>query len=362
VLSGDRSIRIVGGAEVQQCTLAREFVRRGYEVSMVCMNFGQPDGIVIDGITVHRMHAPDEGVPVLRFVHPRLTSVWRAMKRADADIYYQRTAGVLTAYVVAFARHYGRKSVFAAGSDRDFFPQVPHVNLARDRALFRWGVRHAGVIVAQTERQADMCLRTFGRKSAVIRSCYGHRGAPASRFGPVIWVANLLPVKRAELFVELARRLPEIQFKLVGGADQRRLDELKTFADGIDNLEFAGHVPFADVEQHFDSASILVNTSVNEGFPNTFLQAWARGMPTVSFFDPEAFNSGEPVGWTSATIDDMVAQIALLHSRQDLWERQARLTRSHFNANYAVTRAVDEYEAALSMRAPQQSNQVCETV
>ena len=51
---------------------------------MICLDYGQPDGTVIDGVTIHNLHEPDAGLPGLRFVHPRFTGLWAAMKRVNA--------------------------------------------------------------------------------------------------------------------------------------------------------------------------------------------------------------------------------------------------------------------------------------
>jgi glycosyltransferase involved in cell wall biosynthesis len=345
VLARDRSIGVVGGAEVQQVTLARELVRRGHPVHMVCLDYGQPDGVVIDGITVHRAHAPDDGLPVLRFVHPRLTSLWAAMRRADADIYYQRNAGALTAFVAAFARRHRRRSIYACASDANFDPRLPQIALARDRALFRWGMRHVDAIVTQHPAQAQRCREVFGRDSTIVRSAYGHRGEAARHEGVVLWVGSIRAIKAPERFVDLARMCPQWRFRLVGGGDVTLTAALRERAAGLPNIEFTGFVPHADVESQFDGAAILVNTSVAEGFPNTFLQAWSRGMPTVSFFDPQVQHEGRAVGRSVETLEQMAAVVQAWKQDEAAWRQAGADCRAAFAATYDVAAAVDRYQA-----------------
>ena len=86
MMAGSREIPVIGGAELQQSVIAPELARRGYDVSMISMDFGQEEGSHLKGVRLLTMHKPDAGLPVVRFLHPRLTSLWAAMKRADADV------------------------------------------------------------------------------------------------------------------------------------------------------------------------------------------------------------------------------------------------------------------------------------
>ena len=344
VLARDRSIETVGGSEVQQSTLARELARRGHDVSMVCLDFGQPDGIVVDGVKIHRAHAPQAGLRGMRFVHPRLTSIWRAMRRADASLYYQRNGGALTGFVAAFARRHGRVAVYAGASDADFDPLLPMIPLARDRAIFRWGVRHADALVTQHPAQRDACLRVFGLDSSVIRSAYAHVGAGGRHDGDILWVGTLKPIKAPELFVDLARACPHWRFRMVGTGDPAYVETIRRRAAGLVNLVFSGFVPHADIEPHFDGASMVVNTSPAEGFPNTFLQAWSRAIPTVSFVDPRLGWRGRRAGAVVHSLAEMVATVNKMKTDASAWADAGRTCRLTYDATFSIDVVIEQYE------------------
>lgn len=357
VMARHREIAFAGGAEVQQCLIARELANRGHRVTMICTDFGQTEGEEIDGVRQLRMYAPDAGIPLLRFVHPRLTSLWAAMTRADADVYYHRTRGMTIAIVAAFCRLHRRSSVYAAAHDADFNVGPAELRHWRDRVLFRWGVRRVDRIVVQSERQLEMCRQRYRRDPSVIRSGYAHRGRPSTHAGHILWVATAKPYKRPHLFLQLAARLPEYRFRLVGGPgngteERRYFDDLVAQSRQLANVEMTGFVPYADVEQHFDGAAIFVNTSIGEGFPNTFLQAWSRGVPTVSFFDPKSTIDGHPVGRVVRSIDEMALTVAELKRAEDTWRAEGRIARAAVEQRHSLHSVGEAYERLLKDLVP----------
>lgn len=357
VFSGDRLIQSVGGAEVQISFLARSLAESGYQVSMICMDYGQADSLVIDGVLMHKAHTPQAGIPIFRFIHPRFTSFWIAMKHANADIYYQRSGGVHTGFVAAFCKLFGRKFIFAGAHDGDFSPSAPLIRYQRDKAIFRWGLRHAHAVVVQSPTQADLCRETYGIKATLIKSCYKPPlGASVKPNGYVLWVATLRNWKQPELFIELARRLPQHRFRMVGGADiQFNFGKLRELAESLPNMEFVGFVPHAEIEAHFNGARLFVNTSTHEGFPNTFLQAWSRGMPTVSFVDTGSIHHDRSVANPVTNFDEMVTKVNRLMTVDIDWKEAGSLCMACYLAQHSLTSVVDEYAALFQLLFTQQS-------
>ena len=348
VLAGDRNLSIVGGAEVQQSMLGRAFVAEGYRVSTVCTNLGQPEGIEVDGIRVYRTYKPGKGLPILRFLHPHISLTWRAMKRANADVYYQRGCGHLTAIVAAFCRLHGRRFVFAGAHDYDFDPSLPLIPSSKNKWMYRWGLKQAHAVVVQNQTQAEAASH-WGHHPVVIGSCYQPPAqAGVRKDGYVLWAARLCPWKRPELFMQLAARLPQFRFRMVGGPGTEPGEiafakEISQQAQKLKNLEYVGFVPHADIEREFNNARLFVNTSEAEGFPNTFLQAWSRGMPTVSFLEPPTGDDGRAVGCVARDIDDLVRATHTLMTNDAVWSEEGERCLKHFTKRHSLIQAYSAY-------------------
>ena len=86
---------------------------------------------------------------------------------------------------------------------------------------------------------------------------------------------------------------------------QTYYDDMIAAAARLPNVIMKGPVRYRDSGALFDRARILLNTSTIEGFPNTFLQAWVRGVPVVTFFDPDGLVQRQPLGRVARSLDDM---------------------------------------------------------
>ena len=343
----------VGGAELQQTLLARALAAQGYNVSMVVADHGQPDGAVWDGIRTYKAYRPESGLPGLRFIHPRWTGLWSALTRAGADIYYVSCAGALLGQVVLYTRLYGGKVIFRVASNSDCDPAALLIRYWRDKRLYRYGLRHADLVLAQTPEQQQALLRNFGRESRVVASLTevaGRRPAFAEREG-VLWVGNMRPLKRPSLLLEAARRLPKLQFHIIGGpmpGAESFYKAVREEADQVANVRFHGPVPYHEVGAFFERSRVLVGTSEVEGFPNSYLQAWARGTPVAAFLDPEQLIARNGMGRAVSTVSELCEAIVTLNDDAHAWETASRRSRDYMENRFNLPRMIAPYAAAVA--------------
>jgi glycosyltransferase involved in cell wall biosynthesis len=361
MLTGNGAFGYVNGESVQHVLLARAWRDLGLDVSIVVYDHGQPRTTMIDGIRAIAAYPRQGGIRVLRFLHPRLTSVMRAMREIDADVYYQSPAAPWSGVVAYFAKRFRKRSILRIASDtacrRGEAPERHRrqpVTYRRDRWMFDYGVLNASLVAAQTEHQRELLARNYGIHSETVNIAGEFPTGPRAQDKDVdvLWVGNMRAVKRPDIALELARRLPRRRFAFVGGGvpgGEEYFERIAGAARALPNVTFAGSVSYQVANSWFDRARLHVNTSDQEGFPNTFLQAWIRRVPVVSFCDPDGLIERRGLGRRCRNIDEMEAALEQLlrnpAEAADIGARAHLFAASEFSAPHIATRYLDLLES-----------------
>ena len=361
LLTGAEVPRYLGGVEKQLVALARGMVDAGMKVAFITYDHGQCDVELVDGITIIKSFAQEAGLPGLRFLHPRMTVLWSAMKKANAGIYIQMGSGSETGQVAMGCRGFAglcRKFVFCVASDADCVADLPFLPVRRERVLYRYGLKKADLVISQTTAQQKLMFETFAKQSSVIPMPF--QGPDETQFAApappdpdkikVLWVGRIIDVKRLEWLLDLAERCPDYQFDVVGTpnteSDYSRY--LMVRADTIMNVTMHGRVPEAALPGLFMQASVLCCTSVIEGFPTTFMEAWSYGIPVITTFDPDNIIAENDLGRVAQTVDELASFIQELSCDSKLWQDLSAKVRQYYLANHTLNAAIPRFRMAFS--------------
>jgi glycosyltransferase involved in cell wall biosynthesis len=343
----------IGGEEVQHALLAKALVAAGHEVRLIVGDFGQEDGAKFEGVTTLKTYAENEGLPVVRFLYPRLWRFWQALKRANPDVVYVSCAGMEVGIAALFCKKYAKRLVFRAASDADCDPAKLLIRYQRDKWLYHYGVRHADAILVQTSYQQNLLQANFNRPSTVAAMLVEQAATlrPVADIA-VLWVANLRHVKRPDRVLELAKLLPDITFHMAGGtypAEPGLFDQIKRQAASLPNLVFHGPIAYRDIGKLFDRCKIFINTSELEGFPNTFLQSWIRGIPVLATFDPDQIIAKSKLGVACSSVAGMRQAIVDLAANPVQYQDYSNNARAYMQRNFSTATILAPYLEAMKI-------------
>ncbi len=346
----------IGGVERQTALMAKWLAARGHEVSVVVWNEGQDEVTEWDGVRVISVCRQDQGLPGLRFFTPRWVSLRRALAMADADIYYHNCAEYVTGQVAMWAKSHDRQFVYSVASEPECDPKLPILTSFRERILYRHGLRLADAIVVQTNRQKEMLRTGFSLAAEVLPMPCETLTATSEveqqvtrNPGKVLWIGRLAREKRIHLLVEVAKECPQFEFDVVGpdGTDQEYSALIHKQCADLENVNMIGSVDFADVLPYYRSASVLCCTSSFEGFPNTFLEGWSQGLPTVSTVDPDDVISKQGLGAMVADPSKMAKALCEVLENPAVHDAMSKCAIAYFLQNHEKNAAMSRFEKLL---------------
>jgi glycosyltransferase involved in cell wall biosynthesis len=348
----------MGGAEYQARLLTDALCRTNkYELFYVCRRADL--NYIPQGYQIRVLSKGPSSSSFFSF--PEAFGLYNELKKIQPSIIYQNVGGFQTGVAGYYAKKHGAKFIWHIASDDDIATQWKS-NVKRtlrnlpERLILNYGIKHATVIAAQTKYQAYLLKIYFGI------DCQGYipighpfpkehsnKTAPIS----VLWIANLKPLKRPELFVRLALHFcgrDDVRFTMIGRQGWGKwFEKLKEDIQTLPNLDYVGELTQEQVNQYLSRGHILVNTSRYEGFSNTFVQAWMRKVPVVSLtVDPDQILIKEKIGFKSETFEQLCQDVnGLIHDnsmRERMGEKAYRYACNNHSIEKMVYQAVKLFD------------------
>jgi len=162
------------------------------------------------------------------------------------------------------------------------------------------------------------------------------------------WMARMTSVKNPMLMLEVARRLPNIQFVMAGGGDL--LDQVRVVAP--DNVSVIG---WTNSSIFWSAVDCGLSTSDNEGMPIALIEAQLAGVPVVATnagSNSEVIKNGVTGIITGHTVDEIVFDLESLVSDHELWLSMSaaamELTAKDFTLESMVSQHRQQYEDLFS--------------
>jgi glycosyltransferase involved in cell wall biosynthesis len=279
--------------------------------------------------------------------------LYRRLRDIDPCLIYQRVAGAYTGVCAFYSRRRSVPLLFHVAHDTDVMPR--HLDQSRNFlrvGLEKWavayGIRHSTRIVVQTRHQAELLQSNYGRTpDAIVPNFHPPAAETIDKSGPlsVVWIANLKPWKRPDVFVRLAQSFSErkdTRFIMVGAPAAASgkggwQASLMRSIEATPNLTYLGHRSHAEVNELLARIHIFVNTSTEEGFPNTFIQAWLRDVAVVSLsVDPDQVLTRQQVGIAAQSEAGLTEAVRMLIDHPEVRADFVQRGRDHATAQHSM--------------------------
>lgn len=288
-----------------------------------------------------------------------IVSRFKTYEDIDADIYIGFGVSDFTAELTAFCKVARKPIIVFVASDSDL--SKDYYRGSRIRNCYgdigdncHFAVQSADRIVVQTFRQKQLAQERFRRSSAVIPNPIDlaiqpnpHRGREARRY--VAWVGKADKIKQPDIFVELAKRVPELQFRMVMNASTPEIEQL-VVANMPENAERIEKISRDGIPGYFEEAIALVNTSRFEGFSNAFIEACRAGTPLLSL----NVDSGEILThhncgrFAAGSFETLIEELRHICSDREVWrahhEAALKYVETHHDRTVCIDQLIEQIE------------------
>lgn len=301
-----------GGAELQCYMLSEELIKRGWRIEVITdakskFNYSKSKYFNPEIQYFYLKRSKSKIITALK--------VFILLFRTKSYYYYNRTdartmRGVCSVYCILLKK----KMIYALSGDDEIYFNCYFERYRNQRmslknilksidayvfdSLIGRNSYKPDLVISQTAYQKKMLKIHTGLESTVIPNSrnFDISIIDYHKENIILWVGNLRPIKRPELFLSIVDiiELTNWKFVMIGNA-YGYIEEINKVKNP--NFQYLGELSYKETNKWFKKAKILINTSLSEGFSNTFIQAWCHRVFVLSLnVDPDGLLSNKSYG------------------------------------------------------------------
>lgn len=339
-----------GGAEYQAYLIAKSLDPSKFDIFFLTFNMREKKLITIDGFKIYSIKTSNV---LFKFGKPYFLyyfSIKKILSREKPDIVYRRMGSATPGILCLLKKKIGFKLIWACAHITDLekikIHGIKNILTYCDDLFRIYGIRNADQILVQTYDQKQTLMKNFRRPSILFSNVHPAPASPDSITKDstavrIVWIANFKKWKQPELFIRLADQCKDLsgtRFIMAGriGSD-KNWGRMRNRIQSLSQVEYRGEMPLHDVNHLLAKSHIFVNTSLHEGFPNTFIQAWMRRLPVISLHvDPDDIIKNNRIGFHSGTFEQMVKDTRLLIEKQEIREGMGTRAQSYALEKFSI--------------------------
>lgn len=319
----------IGGITVQMMLWAQAFNNNGSEVFSLTKNIGNHLERINNINYIHLKEGK-----FLNILFEQFYTIYLILRFKPSTV-VTRGASRRLFILSILSKIFFFKLIHMVASDSDVEVGSELINKPWDRKMYRYGLRKCENVVVQNNFQND-AIKKMNRGIRIVKipNIWPQAALKLSEKTIILWVANFRSLKRPEWFLDVAEKMPNENFVMVGmGIDEKLYNYCWEKSKLIPNLEFKGGLTFSETNKLFSRCKVFICTSTIEGFPNTFLQAWSNKVPVISTFDPSDVIQINHLGFKVASTIEIMDAIEKLNKIECLNKVQKNIE-EYFNIHH----------------------------
>lgn len=342
----------LGGACIRQNALAEGLVALGHKVGVLtwkgAKNYIQKD----TKFDIVESFALSDGSQKFRWIYHIYPALYKAIESYNPDILFQKCSGMITGVLAFIAKRLGIPFIYMASNDIDADGRYKLRLRPLDVKLYEYGIKNSNQLIVQNKYQKNEFQKKLKNiKISIIHNPFFYE-VPLKKIRPinqrkyVAWIGVFQHQKNLPALLEIIKKTPDIEFRIAGTFSRSCPDNIRKVVDDISNcknVKLVGYLGRNEIIPFLEEALALLNTSLYEGFSNTFLESFAAGAPVITnSINPDNILTDNQIGIVAKNYGEIPKIIKELINKQN-YNKMALKCRDYVLKNHEIKKIAEKF-------------------